>query len=312
MQTPDLRGVTVATILPFNDDLQIDWDGYARVLDYCAMPDGVAAVFVNGHAGEGGLLSVDERREVVERTRKHIGSKPLLAGVIAHSTAQAIEEARLAQSAGADCAVLFPPSALGQGASANSRAPVAFVRSVAGAIDIPVSIFQYPVPSGFGFTTDTLAEIAAIPGVIAIKEGSDIVQLYEDNWRVVKKVNPDLAFLPSNYNWFLPQLAIGADGILSGLVSLVPHLFARLWKATEAADLSRLRALNDELHPIVRTIYGSAPLIDMHTRIKVGLKAMGIIGCDLPRPPLMPIEPSIQTRIRATVATARAAGTIVV
>ena len=48
IKKPDLRGVTVATVLPFKDDLAIDWDGYARVLDYCACPDGVAAVFVNG------------------------------------------------------------------------------------------------------------------------------------------------------------------------------------------------------------------------------------------------------------------------
>ena len=311
MQPPDLRGVTVATILPFDNDLEIDWESYARVLDYCATPEGIAAVFVNGHAGEGGLLSEKERDEVIRRTRSHIGSKPLLAGVIANSTAQAIAEARLAQKAGADCAVLFPPSALGQGAAMNARAPVAYVRSVAEAIDIPVSIFQYPVPSGLGFTTDTLAEMAAIPGVIAIKEGSDVVQLYEDNWRAVKKANPELAFLPSNYNWFLPQLAIGADGILSGLVSLVPHLFVRLWDATAAADLQQLRALNDELHPIVRTIYGSAPLIDMHTRIKVGLQAMGIIRSALPRPPLMAIEPGIQEKIRQAVNAAREAGTIV-
>ena len=57
MKKLDLRGVTVATVLPFKDDLTIDWEGYARLLDYCACPDGIAAVFVNGHAGEGGSLS---------------------------------------------------------------------------------------------------------------------------------------------------------------------------------------------------------------------------------------------------------------
>ena len=77
MKKPDLRGVTVATVLPFKDDSSIDWDGYARVLDYCACPDGIAAVFVNGHAGEGGSLSDDERQAVIERTRRQIGSKPL-------------------------------------------------------------------------------------------------------------------------------------------------------------------------------------------------------------------------------------------
>src|ERR1700751_4301894 len=140
MKKLDLRGITVATVLPFRDDLAIDWDSYARVLDYCACPDGVAAVFVNGHAGEGGSLSDEERQAVIERTRAHIGKKPLLAGIIAHSTAEAIRQARLAEVSGAECDVLFPPALLGGGASANPRALVAFVRAVGASICIPVFV----------------------------------------------------------------------------------------------------------------------------------------------------------------------------
>jgi len=309
MQKLDLKGITVAVVLPFDDELQIDWDSYKRVLDYCAVPDAITAVFVNGHAGEGALLSDDERQAVIERTRKHVG-KPLLAGIIADSTAEAVDQVVLARQAGADCAVLFPPASLGGGASASSRAPVSYVRSIAEATDFPLSVFQYPIVSGMGFSTEALTQIAAIPQVVALKEGSGLVEAYDDNWRAVKKANPDLAFLPSNYNWFLPQLAIGADGILSGLISLVPHLFARLWDAAASSDLAAMRKVNDELHPIVRAIYGKDPLIDMHTRIKVGLKALNIIANDRPRPPLMPIEPEIGERIVQVVSEARTAGSI--
>lgn len=310
MRKPDLRGVTVATVLPFKDDLTIDWDGYARVLDYCACLDGVAAVFVNGHAGEGGSLSDEERQAVIERTRSHIGAKPVLAGIIAHSTVEAIRQAKLAEAAGAVCAVLFPPAPLGGGASATSRAPVAFVRAVSETIDIPVSIFQYPVTSGFGYSPQTLAEIAAIDGVIAIKEGSDTMLAYDENRRAVKSANPDVAILPSNYNWFLPQLAVGGDGILSGLVSLAPHLFVELWQASVADDLKAMRAVNDRLHPIVRAIYGPAPVMDMHTRMKVGLQELGVITNADPRPPLMPVLPELCDAISATVSAARRAGDI--
>ena len=146
----DLRGVTVATVLPFQADLTIDWDGYARVLDYCACPDGIAAVFVNGHAGEGGSLSDDERQAVIERTRAHVGRqaaarrhhRPFDRG--GHPAGED-RRGRRRRLRGAVSA-----AALGGGASATSRAPVAFVRAVSAAIDIPVSIFQYPVTSGLG------------------------------------------------------------------------------------------------------------------------------------------------------------------
>jgi 4-hydroxy-tetrahydrodipicolinate synthase len=310
MKKPDLRGVTVATVLPFGDDLTIDWDGYGRLLDYCACPDGVAAVFVNGHAGEGGSLSNEERQMVIARTRAHIGVKPLLAGIIAHSTAEAIKQARLAEASGADCAVLFPPVPLGGGASATPRAPVAFARAVSEAIGIPVSIFQYPVASGFGYSPQTLAEMAAIDRVIAIKEGSDTMLAYDENRRAVKQADPDVAFLPSNYNWFLAQLAMGGDGILSGLVSLAPHLFVELWQASLADDLKAMRAVNERLYPIVKAIYGPAPIVDMHTRMKVGLKALGLIRNADPRPPLLPVLPEHCDAIATTVGTARRAGDI--
>lgn len=310
MKKLDLRGVTVATVLPFDQQLAIDWDGYARVLDHCACQEGIAAVFVNGHAGEGGSLSDEERHAVITRTRAHIGARPLLAGIIAHSTAEAIRQAKLAEAAGAACAVLFPPAPLGGGASATSRAPVAFVRAVSEAIDIPVSIFQYPVTSGLGYSPQTLAEIAGIDGVVAIKEGSDTMLAYDENRRAVKQANPDIAILPSNYNWFLPQLALGGDGLLSGLVSLVPQLFVELWQASVADDLKAMRAVNERLHPIVRAIYGPAPIMDMHTRMKVGLKALGVIANADPRPPLMPVTPDLCEAISTTVRTAHRAGDI--
>ncbi len=303
--TEKLRGVVVATVLPFHKDGAIDWASYDRLLDYCATPKGISAVFVNGHAGEGATLTPAERADVIVRTRKRAGGKPLMSGIIAYSVAEAIEQARQVEKAGADCAVLFPLPGLGAGATATPRAPVAYVKAVSEAIGIPVSIFQYPLASGLGFTTDTLVEMAKLSPVIAIKEGSDTMTAYEDNWRRVKAIRPDIAFLPSNFNWFLPQLAVGGDGILSGLASLTPHWLIDLWHASEANDLPAMRAASDRLYPVVRSIYGAAPLIDMHTRIKVGLKKLGIIADATPRLPLMPVLPDIAAQVERAVDQAR-------
>jgi 4-hydroxy-tetrahydrodipicolinate synthase len=234
----------------------------------------------------------------------------LIAGIIAHSTAEAIHQAQLAEAAGADCAVLFPAAPLGGGASATSRAPLAFVQAVSSAIGIPVSIFQYPLASGFGYSPETLAKIAALDSVIAVKEGSDTMLAYDENRRAVKQADPSVAILPSNFNWFLPQLAVGGDGILSGLVSLAPQLFAELWQAAVADDLKAMRAVNERLYPIVRSIYGPTPIMDMHTRMKVGLKAIGLIRNADPRPPLLPVLPALCDAIATTVGAARAAGDI--
>ena len=289
-----LKGVVVASVMPFTERGEIDWDSYQRLLDYSATPDGVTSVFVNGHAGEGAALSVDERLKVIEFTKKNLyKEKYLLAGVIPYSTAEAIQQAKDAKAAGADVAVLFPQPQFAAGGTLTSDAPLAYVSAVLDAVDMPVSIFQYALSSGCGYSTETMIKLAQLPGVIAIKEGSDTMTAYEDNWRKIKEAAPDVAILPSNFDWFLAQCAVGADGILSGLASLTPHFLIDLWQATQAADLPSMRAASDKLYPIVRTIYAAPPRMDMHTRIKSALKHLGIIDCALPRPPLLAISESV-------------------
>lgn len=297
-----LHGVTVATVLPFNEDLSIDWESYRRLLDYCARKPGISAVFVNGHAGEAAALSPAERVEVIRRTRQWLGpSVPLLAGIVAYATAEACERAREAESAGADVAVLFPFPQYSGGGGADPEAGPRYVEAVLAAVGLPLSIFQYPLRSGAGFSTEVLCRIAQLPRVIAVKEGSGDIGAYEDNWRALKAAAPAVAMLPSNFDWFLPQLAVGADGVLSGLASLLPDIFIELWQATAAEDLSALRRASDRLYPIERAIYGAAPLMDMHTRIKVALQHLGIIRHALPRPPLLPVQPALAQRLCSVV-----------
>lgn len=299
----DLHGLVTATVLPFGPDGAIDWAGYGRVLDHCAVPEIIRAVFVNGHAGEGAALGRDERIAVIRATRRRIGpAKPLLAGVIAFSTAGAVEEAQAAEAAGADVAVLFPPPAFAAGGAATQDAPLAFVEAVLGRIAIPVSIFQQPVRSGLGYGTGTLLAMARLPGCIAVKEGSDDIAAYGANRRALRAAAPEVALLPSNFDWFLPQLAIGGDGILSGLLSLVPRHLDALWQASLRADLAAMRAASERLHPVVRAIYGDPPRMNMHSRIKAGLRHLGLIACDHPRGPLLPVSDAESRRVAEALA----------
>jgi len=302
MKKISLAGVTVATVMPFQDDLAIDWNSYHRLLEYCLKPKDICAVFVNGHAGEGATLTADERCEVIRRTRAFVGNDmPVLAGIIPYSTEDAVTQAKQAEDSGADVAVLFPMPQYSAGASSDPRYVIDYVDWVLGSVDLPVSIFQQAVSTGYGFSTSVLLELVKRERVIAIKEGSGDITLYEDNLRLLKEAAPNVAILPSNYHWLFAQVATGADGILSGMGSMIPDLLCDLWAASQANDLAAMRRVNDELYPIVRTIYGSTPLIDMHTRLKVGLVHMGVIAGAKPRPPLLPVPSETAKRVIETV-----------
>jgi 4-hydroxy-tetrahydrodipicolinate synthase len=297
-ETVRLHGVIPANILPFAGDLRIDFRSLERVLAYMTAPEGVTAIVCNGHAGETASLSPGERAEVIRSVVRQIGpSRPVIAGVFAQSTADAIEQVREARRSGARAALIFPPTVFAGGANRLPEVPVRFFRDIAAATDCPLVVFQYPPAGGWGYSPETLARICEIPQVIGIKEGSGDLVAYEDNLRTVRAARPDVAILPSNFHWFLAQVAIGADGILSGLASLTPQWFCDLWAATQAGDLARAQKLNDDIYPIVRVVYGAPPLLDMHTRIKVALKHLGLIATDLPRRPLLPIAPEEAKRI---------------
>lgn len=293
-----LRGVTVATVMPFGADGAIDWAGYDRLLDYCIVGKGLAAVFVNGHAGEVAALTPGERSAVIAHTRRRVGADmPLLAGIVAYSTAEAVVRAQEAEQAGADVAVLFPFPQFSGGGGGHAGAALAYLHAVLDAVRIPVSVFQYPVRSGAGFSTEVLCQMARLPRMLAIKEGSGDIGIYEDNWRAVKAVAPEVAILPSNYDWLLPQLAVGGDGILSGMGSLLPDLLVELWQASARDDLPAMREASARLYPIERAIYGAPPAMDMHTRIKVALRHLGVIGSALPRAPLPPIAADVERQV---------------
>lgn len=278
-----LRRVTVATLLPFHDDLSIDWASFRRLIDYCTGPVEVSSVFVNGHAGESTALTREERGEVIRFTRKHMpSSRCLVAGLVADSTQDCIEQGLQARDAGADVLTVFPLEFPGLDDAARVQAQVAHVRAIGEAVGMPLAVFQYPFASPATHSTAALVELAKLPCVVGIKEGSDNMTLYEDNLRATKAVNPELCMMPSNFDWFMPQLAVGADGLLSGLASLVPGALCQLWRASESKDLDAMRRVSDALYPLVRAVY-AAPRADMYARMKIPLRELGVIATELSR-----------------------------
>lgn len=288
--------VTAAVALPFLADGEIDWPGFAALLRFCMRP-GVTALFVNGHAGEVASLSDDERGAVVRAARAVMGpDMPLIAGIVADSTLLAIRLAKQARDAGADVLTLFPPAPFAAAGALRGDMAFAYVSAIDAAVEMPLALFQYPLQSG-GYDTATLVRLAGIARVVAVKEGSDSMLAYEQNWRALKAVRPDLQVLPSNYDWFLAQLAVGSDGLLSGLAGLVPDLLADFWQATQRADLRAMREMNDRLWPLVQAIYAQ-PRVQIHARIKTALALLGVIDRDLSRPPILPVSTASVAHIR--------------
>lgn len=299
MHISGVGGIWPATLTPFTPDGRVDDDALAAHVRDVAGTPGVRAVVVNGHAGEATSLDRAERTQVVRVAVAAAGEVPVVAGVVADDTRQACALARDAAQAGASALLLFPPAVFAQGAGARPDMARRFVGEVAAASSLPIVLFQLSRASGLAYSTDTLAQLCTdVPAIVAVKEGSDIPELYEDNLRALRALPRPVTLLSSSNSWLFASLAYGADGILSGLGSVAAGLLVALHEAVARGDLAAARAVNERLVPLCRAFY-RAPYLDAHNRMKTALHLLGRLPHPDPRPPLLPVPADDTARIRA-------------
>jgi len=290
-------GIMPANILPFAADLSIDEPAYRRHLRWLADTPGVTGIVANGHAAEVASLSREERKRALAIALDEIGGAcPIVAGVYTDGTAEAVELARDAKAAGAAGVLLFPPTLFMWGAQLKPDMVIRHYSDVA-AVGLPIVAFEYPPACGIGYAPETLARLAEIPEVIAIKDWSNDIVAFEANLRALRATGRPVALLSSFTMSLMATFLLGADGAISGMGSVTADLQAELFAACQKGDVEGARRINDRLEPLVRVFY-APPFVDMHNRMKEALVLLGRIPAAHVRPPLTPIPAAEREAIR--------------
>ncbi|MGH7331824.1 MAG: dihydrodipicolinate synthase family protein [Candidatus Rokuibacteriota bacterium] len=283
-------GVMPANLLPFKTDLSIDERAYRRHLRWLADTRGVTGIVANGHAAEVSSLSREERtRSLAIAVDEVAGACPIVAGVYADGTGEAIALARDAQAAGAAGLLVFPPTLFMWGAQLKPEMVVRHFTEVASTTDLPIIVFEYPPASGIGYAPETLAKLAEIPQVAGVKDWSNDIVAFERNLRTLRASGRPVAMLSSFTMSLMSTFLLGADGVISGMGSVVADLQAELFDLCQKGDLDGARQLNDRLDPLVRVFY-APPFVDMHNRMKEALVILGRLPAAHVRPPLTPVS----------------------
>ena len=174
----------------------------------------------------------------------------------------------------------------------------AHFKTIASACDLPLIVFQYPLATGQGYPTATLARLFDdVPTIRAIKDWTPNVHQHETQIRALQSRPRPINVLSTNSAWLLSSLVLGCNGLLSGSGSVIADLQARLFRAVQAIDLAEARRLCDRIFPLATAFYAD-PFVDMHNRMKDALVLLGRLPRAVVRPPLVKIgEPEI-ARIR--------------
>jgi 4-hydroxy-tetrahydrodipicolinate synthase len=297
-------GIMPANLLPFKADLSIDETAYRRHLRWLADTRGVTGIVANGHAAEVSSLTREERRRALAVARDEVGTTcPVVAGVYADGTAEAVGLARDAKAEGAAGVLVFPPTLFMWGAQQKPDMVIRHFSEIAEKADLPIIVFEYPPASGIGYAPETLAKLAEIPLVCAVKDWSNEIVAFESNLRAVRATGRTVAMLSSFTMSLMATFVLGADGAISGMGSVAADLQADLFAACQKGDLEGARAVNLRLAPLVSVFY-APPFVDMHNRMKEALVLLGRLPAAHVRPPLTPVSAGEREAIRRALAAA--------
>ena len=273
------KGVMPAITTCFREDLEIDHEFTARHVTWL-VENGCTGIIANGSLGEGGALSLDEKRALWRTCIDAVRSRvPVIAAVASMTTSDAVRQAKEAEASGCSGLMVLPPYVYRGDWRETKEHVGAIVRSTS----LACMLYNNPIAYGTDFWPEQVAELAGeLPNLLAVKESSTDVRRVT----AIRAICDDrLAILVGVDDAIVEGVAAGAVGWIAGLVNAFPK---------ESVDLFNL-ALNGE-HDEARRLYEwFLPLLRLDTvpkfvqLIKLAQERVGM-GSARVRPPRLELR----------------------
>ncbi len=242
----DLKGIIPATVLPLTRDYQVDEAELRKYIRWIA-GQGIVAVAVNVDTGEGPHLWHDEKLRILHIYKEELAGKgiPIVAGLGASFTAQAVKYGKEYRDAGADCFLVFPITAyLGQ--PLPPEIPYQYHKAIADEVGLPMILFTLqPALGGTNFSDETLARLMEIPQVGGIKEALFDAKRFREIVNVVRAASRPITMLTGNDNFIWESYLLGAEGALLGACATCTRTHVMVHEAAMRGDWVTARGLGN-------------------------------------------------------------------
>lgn len=279
------RGSIVAIVTPFKDG-RIDEEGYRKLIEE-QIEGGTSAIVPCGTTGESATLSMEEHAQVIDIAVDAVKKRvPVIAGAGGNSTREAIELTRHAKAAGADATLQVTPYY-------NKPTQEGLYRhfsAIAQAVSFPQVLYNVPGRTSVNMLPETVARLAELPEIKAIKEASGSLAQMAD---VLNLAGDKITLLSGDDNVTLPVLSIGGKGVISVVANLIPKDNAKMIQAWEEGRADEARQRFFRLFPLCKAMFYETNPIP----VKTGLALMGKIDGEM-RLPLSPMAPANVEKLR--------------
>jgi 4-hydroxy-tetrahydrodipicolinate synthase len=234
-----LGEVITAVVTPFDRDCRVDYEAFSRLLLHL-LDHGTDGFVVAGTTGEAPTLSDDERLELFRVAVDTLGDRgTVVAGTGTYSTAHSVHLTEQTHELGVDGFLVVTPYYN----KPPPRGVVEHFKAIAAVSDKPIVVYNIPARVVLNIEPETMAELAEIPTVKAVKQANDNL----DQARRIVELGLDL--YAGDDNIIQPFLELGALGGVCVHTHVVGPQVKEQVRAARSGDLERARQIDEELGP---------------------------------------------------------------
>jgi len=279
-------GAMVALVTPFEGG-QVDFETLDELVEF-QLDGGIDGIVPVGTTGESPTLSHEEHKQVIERVVKSVrGQVPVVAGAGSNSTAEAIELTAFSKKFGADATLQVGPyynKPMQEGFYQHFKA-------IAEEVDLPMVLYNIPGRCGAGMTPETIARLAEVENIVAIKEATgSLDQASEIAARC------DITIISGDDSLTLPLASIGGKGVISVVANIVPADVKAMTDLILEGDLVSARQWHKKLFALCKSML---TLATNPIPIKAAMAMLNMAPEEL-RLPMTPLEESKKAVLRQT------------
>lgn len=288
-------GLSAFPITPADETGIVDVDALGRLLERLVKAR-VHSIGLLGSTGTYAFLSRQERKRAVEAAVNCVaGRTPLIVGVAALRTSDAIDLAKDAQSAGADALLMAPMSYT----PLREEEVYQHYLAVAAATDLPLCVYNNPGTTNFKFSYELIERLAKIDTIKAVKMPLPAPASADGDFKreisILRKIVPSDFAIGYSGDWSCPKAMLaGSDGWFSVVAGILPDATLKLANAAASGDAEKTIAIETAFKPLWEVFqeFGS---------LRVAYVIAKLLSLTDAKPPLpiLPLGEIEQNRIKA-------------
>ncbi|WP_425060919.1 4-hydroxy-tetrahydrodipicolinate synthase [Sporomusa carbonis] len=259
--------ILTAMVTPFNDDYSVNYTEAAKLAQYL-VNNGSDGLVVAGSTGESATLTKEEKLKLFATVLEAVGDKAtVIAGTGSNDTRASIELTKEAEKIGVHGAMLVGPY--------YNKPPqegyYQHFKAIAESTSLPLIAYNVPGRTGSNILPTTIARLAEIENIVAVKEASgNLDQISE----IIRITPNDFLVYSGDDGLTLPVLAVGGVGVISVAAHIVGKRMQEMVAAFYDGDMAKAQALHLELLPFFKVIFITTNPIPIKEAVNlIGIKA---------------------------------------